>query len=168
MADLVPIEEFPDYLISEEGEVFTARRRRRIKPSLTREGAVKITLYLDGVPHTRSLARLVAKAHLYNDHDPDTFDTPIHLDNDLTHNHVSNLMWRPRWFATKYQHQYWNVNYRTSRVAVVDVDREEVYDNIMQVCQKFGVLFVDVLESCNKGTTVFPTWKIFRYAQHGN
>lgn len=168
MADLVPIEEFPDYLVSEEGEVFTAWKKRRIRPSLTRDGAVKITLYKDGEPCTRSLARLVAKAHLYNDHDPDVFDTPIHLDNDLRNNHVNNLMWRPRWFATKYQHQYWNENYRTSKVAVVDEQREEVYGSVMDVCQKFGLLFIDVLESCNTGTFVFPTWKTFRFVQHGN
>lgn len=168
MADLKPIDGFEDYLIAEDGEVYTAWKQRRIKPSLTREGAVKITLYNEGRPYTRSLALLVAKAHLYNDHDPDVFDTPIHLDNDLCHNHVRNLMWRPRWFAVKYQEQYWNVNYRTSRIAVVDVKREMVYDSVMDACQEFGLLFIDVLKSCNTGETVFPTWKIFQYVQHGN
>lgn len=168
MADLVPIEEFPDYLVSRDGQVLTGWKKRPIRPSLTRNGAVKITLYADGVPYTRSLALLVAKAHLYNDHDPDIFNTPIHLDNDLRNNHVDNLMWRPRWFAGKYQRQYWNVEYRTSRITVIDVDREEVYDNIMQVCQRFGLLFVDVIKSCNTGETVFPTWKTFRFVQHRN
>lgn len=168
LADLKPIDGFEDYLIAEDGEVYTAWKHRRIRPSLTREGATKITLYRDGQPFTKSLPLLVAKAHLYNDHDPDLFDTPIHLDNDLSHNHVDNLMWRPRWFAVKYQRQYWNVEFRTSRIPVVDVQREEVYDNIMQPCQRFGLLFIDVFDSCNRGTTVFPTGKTFRYVLHGN
>lgn len=165
MADLKPIDGFEDYVIAEDGGVYTSWKHRRIRPSLTREGAVKITLYRDGRPHTRSLALLVARAHLYNDHDPDIFDTPIHLDNDLCNNHVSNLAWRPRWFAVKYQHQYWNVEYRTSRTSVVEVKREIFFETIMAACQEYGLLFVDVLESCNKGTTVFPTWKTFQFVR---
>src|SRR5690348_18198889 len=45
------------------------------------------------------------------------------------------ILWRPRWFAVKYQEQYWNVNYRTARTAVVDVKREMVYDSVMAACQ---------------------------------
>lgn len=158
-----PIEGFPDYVVDVDGSVYTAHRQRLRRPSHTREGAVKITLYHDGKPHTRSLARIVANAHLYNDHDPEIFDTPIHLDNDLSNNHVDNLAWRPRWFAKKYQAQYWNPEFRYNKVVVEDVSTGKVYEGLMEPCQKFGLLYTDVINSCLKGTTVFPTNKRFNF-----
>lgn len=159
-----PIEEFPDYVVDVDGTVRHARTGRVRRSSHTREGAVKITLFRDGQPHTRSLALIVAKAHLYNDHDPEIFDTPIHLDNDLSNNHVDNLAWRPRWFAAKYQHQYWNLEYRNSKVPVQDVQTGEVFETIMVPCQRYGLLFIDVWNSCLNETHVFPTWMIFQFA----
>lgn len=163
MENPVPIEGFPDYVVDRDGQIYTAHRLRPRKPSRTREGAVKVTLYENGVPHTRSLALIVAKAHLYNDHDPDIFDTPIHLDNDLSNNHVDNLAWRPRWFAKKYQQQYWNPEFRFNKVLVEDVQTGKVYEGLMEPCQTFGLLYVDVINSCTKGVTVFPTWKKFNF-----
>lgn len=163
METAVQVEDFPDYLIEKDGTVYTARNGMPRRPSVNQNGLVKITLYRDGQPHTKSLALLVAKAHLWNDRDPEIFDTPIHLDNDPSNNHVDNLAWRPRWFAVKYQKQYWNENYRFSKVRVVEVETGEVYDSIMQVCQRYGVLFIDVMNSCLQGTAVFPTWKTFRF-----
>lgn len=158
-----PIDGFPGYLIGRDGTVYTEYRMQVRKPSFTREGAVKITLFKDGKGYTRSLPRLVAETHLYNDFDPEIFTTPIHLDNDLSNNHVDNLAWRPRWFAVKYQKQYWNREYRFATTKVQDVATGEVYHSLMEVCQKFGILFVDVLDSCTREKTVFPTWKVFRF-----
>ena len=157
-----PIEEFPDYEIAEDGTVITTATGLVRKTSLTRHGSVKITLHRNGKPYTRSLALLVAKAYVYNDHDPEIFDTPIHLDNDPRNNHADNLMWRPRWFAVKYQTQYWKTEYRHATTKVEDTQTDEVY-TLVDVCQKYGFLYLDVIKSCTKGTYVFPTWKIFRF-----
>lgn len=163
MEDTKIIEEFPDYAIARDGTVYTISHGRPRRPSKTQQGAVKITLYRDGVPYTKSLALLVAKAWLYNDHDPEIFDTPIHLDNDPANNHVDNLAWRPRWFAVKYQQQYWNEEFRYSRTRIENIHTGEVFESIMDVCQAHGLLFVDVFKSCTKGTPVFPSWKIFGF-----
>lgn len=157
------IPDFPEYLVDIDGQVYTERTGLPRRPSLTREGAVKIILSRNGKPYTRSLARIVAEAHVYNDHDPDIFDTPIHLDNDLSNNHSDNLAWRPRWFAVKYQAQYWNPEYRYAKVRVEDTQTDVIYGSLVEACQTFGLLYVDVLNSCTRGGTVFPTWKIFRF-----
>lgn len=163
MQDEKFIEDFPDYLVARDGVVYSVYKHRVRKPSYTRNGAAKITLYRDGEAFTRSLALIVAKAHVYNDHDPDIFDTPIHLDNDLANNHADNLAWRPRWFAVKYQSQYWTPHFRHATTKVRDATTGEVYDSLIEPCQKLGVLYVDILNSCTKETTVFPTWKIFQF-----
>lgn len=163
MENARPIPGFPEYVVDKDGSVYTVRSGLRRRPSITRHGAAKITLYKNGVAYTRSLPRIVAEVWLYNNYDPDIFDTPIHLDNDLRNNHVDNLEWRPRWFAVKYQQQYWNEEYRTNRTVVEEVKTGEVYSSIIIPCQKHGLLFIDVLNSCIKGTEVFPTWKRFRF-----
>lgn len=158
-----PIPDFPEYLIDRDGTVITARNGAIRRTSKTRHGSAKVTLYHEGRPYTKSLALLVAKTHLYNNFDPDIFDTPIHLDHDLTNNHVDNLAWRPRWFAVKYQKQYYNPEYRNNRVHIEDVDTGDVYDSLMDVCMKHGLLYMDVIQSCTRGTDVPPRWKKFRF-----
>lgn len=157
------VEGFPNYVVNREGQVQNIHTEQYRKSSRTQQGAVKITLFNKGVPYTRSLGLIVAKAHLYNDHDPEIFDTPIHLDNDLCNNHVDNLAWRPRWFSVKYQQQYWKPNYRHATTMIRDAQTDEVYEGFVEVCQRYGLLYIDVLNSCLRGTTVFPTWKEFRF-----
>lgn len=161
--DLKEIEDFPSYLISPDGTIYNAENGLRRKPSRTRNGSVKITLHRNGIPYTRSVALLVANAYLWNDFDPSLFDTPIHLDNDQKNNHVENLAWRPRWFAVRYQRQYWNPNYRHATTVVEDVNTEIVYSSLVEVCQTFGLLYVDVINSCTRHEHVFPTWQYFRF-----
>lgn len=158
------IEEFPMYMVHRDGTIKHADTEYVRRPSSTQEGASKITLFKHGRPYTRSHALIVAKAHLYNDHDPEIFDTPIHLDNDPMNNHVDNLMWRPRWFAVKYQRQYWNTEFRYAKLRVEDLQTNVVYDSLVEPCQTFGLLYIDILNSCNRGTYVFPTWKTFQYS----
>ncbi len=161
--DWRPVEGFPNYLVSQEGVIKHIDTDRERRFSRTQRGAVKVTLFNNGIGYTRSLPLLVAKAWVYNDHDPEIFDTPIHLDNNPKNNQADNLMWRPRWFAVKYQQQYWNEEYRLSVVVVEDLKTGEFYQSIMGPCQKYGLLFADVLDSCSRGTEVFPTWKLFRF-----
>lgn len=160
---LVPVPGFEDYVIDRDGTVYTAWNKRLRRASRTQEGAVKITLYRDGIPYTKSLARLVARAHLWNGFDPTIFNTPIHLDNNLENNHVDNLAWRPRWFAVKYQQQYWNENYRFAKTKVQDTATRKTYNSLVEACQAHGLLFMDVIKSCTEGTPVFPTRQKFRF-----
>jgi len=157
------IPDFPEYGVAKTGVVYNLSTEKVRKPSLTREGAAKITLFRGGKPYTRSLPKIVADVWLWNDFDPQIFDTPIHLDNDLSNNHVDNLAWRPRWFAVKYQRQYWNEEYRYSKTVVEDIKTGEIYKSIMDACQKYGYLYLDVLKSCTKGDEVYPTWRKFRF-----
>lgn len=156
------IEGFPGYSVSDDGQVIN-EYGRPIKPSITQRGASKVTLYRGGVAFTKSLSLIVAKEHVYNDWDPEIFDTPIHLDNDLQNNRAENLAWRPRWFAIKYQKQYWQENYRTAKTPIEEVDTGEYFEGFVEPCQKYGVLWVDVFKSCTTGIHVFPRGNVFRF-----
>lgn len=164
------IPEFPDYEIDETGTIYTARNGALRRFSRTMDGAPKITLYRDGIPYTRSLALLVAQVHLHNDHDPNVFNTPIHLNNDPMDCRVENLMWRPRWFALKYHRQYWLEEFRYATTELVDMETGTAYRGFVEPCQTFGLLYLDVIRSCTRGGPVMPYRnKEFRYAgEHGN
>lgn len=163
MLDLRPIEDFPQYAVGRDGQIWLNDygRLKKRKISITQHGQTKITLYKHGVPYTRSVALIVAEAWVYNDWDPEIFNTPIHLDNNLQNNHADNLAWRPRWFALKYQRQYWHSEYRYSSVEVRDRMTGEIYRSLVEVCQKYGFLFNDVINSCTHGTEVFPSFHSF-------
>lgn len=163
LSDTRLIDGFDDYVITKAGDVVNVQSGLLRKPSRTQAGAIKITLFLNGKPRTKSLSLVVAKAWVYNDHDPEIFDTPIHLDNDPSNVHADNLMWRPRWFAVKYHKQYWQAEYRYSETRVIDDQTGDEYKSLVEVCQKFGFLYVDVLNSCTRNEYVFPSYKIFRF-----
>ena len=65
---------------------------------------VFVGLFRDQEQYKRSVALLVAKAFLKQP--SEFFDTPINLNGDRLDNQVINLMWRPRWFAIKYNRQF--------------------------------------------------------------
>jgi len=157
------IEEFADYSVSDEGLIRSDRYERFRNISRTAQGAAKVTLFKEDQAFTRSVALLVATAFVWNDYDPAIFNTPIHLNNDLMDNRACNLAWRPRWFALKYQKQYYSEHYRFATTRVVDIETGICYRNLVEPCQEFGVLYVDVLRACTSGGYVFPTWKEFVY-----
>ncbi len=151
------IEDFPEYIVTEYGEVFNAKTEREIQVARTGQGTAKVTLYRDGRPFTRALGLIVAKAYVWNDFDPDIFDTPIHLNHEPLDNRAVNLRWRPRWFAIKYAKQYWFENYHNHRRDIYDPSDGEVLPGVRWICEKHGVLWFDVLMSLEKGETVFPS-----------
>jgi len=102
------LEEFPDYAVSEQGDIANIKTGIPRKLSINGQGIVKITLYDTRKQLvTRSVARMVAEAFVPKP-DQEIFDTPIHMDGELTNCRADNLVWRPRWFAIKYHRQFRN------------------------------------------------------------
>lgn len=160
--NLKPVKDFPMYCVSDKGEVFRNdwSRLKRIQPSLNGQGAPKVTLSKHGELYTKSVAKLVAEVFVWNDHDPEVWNTPIHLDGNLENNSASNLRWRPRWFALKYQRQWSKYNYQEAETLVQDTKTLETF-TIVEACQHYGVLLIDIMNSCTSGEDVFPTNRNF-------
>lgn len=158
----VKCEEFPGYSISSLGRVANTRLNRIIKPVVTKDGTAKVNLYKDGKQCTRSLKVLLGNEFVKGK--TKVFNTIIHLDGDVSNNEISNLAWRPRWFALKYRWQMSELEYykKTKVGAIIDVRSGLVYEGgIVHAGLTNGLLFSEILLSLGDQTPVFPTWQIF-------
>jgi hypothetical protein len=156
----VTLEEFPNYEVSSLGEFVNARTDREVHTSMNQQGHAKITLSREGRLYTRSAALLVANAFL--DRPEEHFDTPIHLDGDLMNCMVTNLMWRPRWFAIRYHRQFQYEDFHNDQNHRVELTSGETYHSLKEVCVSNGLYYYDVLKSCVEETFVPMTFQEFR------
>ena len=159
--DLKVIEEFPDYSISSDGQVVNNNTGRLLALTINQRGVCQVGLVKDGTQHKRSVALLVAKAFL----DPpalEAFNTPIHLDGCKLNNRVDNLMWRPRWFAVRYQKQF--EGWRGPQVPhrIIEINTKMKFKSSWHAAKQFGLLDRDVAESIEHRTYVWPTYQQFR------
>jgi NUMOD4 motif len=154
------IDEFPLYDVSTYGRIRSERREEGLALSQNQYGVVQIGLFKDGIQHHRGVARLVAHAFL-----PRTmpaFDTPINLDGDRWNNNVENLVWRPRWFAVKYNHQFQVSPYKSIEQPLEDIRTGLVSENSLDCATTYGLLEEDLVESIENHTYVWPTYQQFR------
>jgi hypothetical protein len=156
----LPIEDFPGYSVSEEGQVRNDRTGRILALTRNQFGIIQVGLSRFNVQYKRSVALLVAKAHLDPPH-LKPFNTPIHLDGDRSNNHYSNLMWRPRWFAVKYHAQFQN-DERGFDVPVIELHSGERFRSSWDAAIKYGLIDRDIRIATVNRTYVFPTYQEFR------
>src|SRR3954469_2297239 len=109
MEDWAPIQGFPGYSVSTLGRVRRDSSGRILRIKVNQYGVPYVGLMKEWDQKQRSLALLVARAFIMNT--SDIFDTPINLDGDRFNCAVDNLMWRPRWFAVKYNQQFTHGRY---------------------------------------------------------
>ena len=155
-----PIELFPEYSVSNFGNVRSNKSSRILSISPNQYGVVQVGLMKNGVQYHRSVPLLVAKAFLPIKAGP--FDTTINLDGDRLNNHVDNLVWRPRWFAVKYNRQFrFPSDMHISR-PIVDLKTGEVSINSMECAKRYGLLEEEVVLAVMNKSYVWPTYQEFR------
>lgn len=154
------IRSFPGYSVSDTGHVRNDDNGRIMAKLINQSGVVNVGLTKNKVQYKRSVALLVADAFLVPPRHQ-TFTTPINLNGDRTDNTVENLLWRPRWFATKYFHQF-----RSGPVspvlAVEELNTHEQFESSWIAATSYGLLDVDVRVSTISLTEVWPTYQRFR------
>ncbi len=160
MTEWSTIKDFPRYSVSEEGEVRNLRTERRLKIKVNQYGVVGVGLMRDGVQFHRSVPLLVAQAFLTRPRP--AFDTPINLDGDRYNNIVSNLMWRPRWFAIAYNRQFKEAFPDAIDAPIADINNPTiVFANSFVCATHFGLLEKDLVLSILNRTYVWPTYQMF-------
>lgn len=83
------IDDFDDYVVCENGEVFSIKKGIILKPS-SWKGYKHVMLWRKGIPKKCFIHRLVAKAFIENVHKKPQVN---HIDGNPSNNHVSNLEW---------------------------------------------------------------------------
>lgn len=155
-----PIEDFSDYSVSNYGRIRSNKSGRILSTSPNQFGVVQVGLMKDGVQYHRSVPLLVAKGFLPIK--PGPFDTPINLDGDRNNNHVDNLVWRPRWFAIKYNRQFrYPFDLHVPR-PVVDIKTGIVSENSLECAKQYGLLEEEIVFAIINKSYVWPTYQEFR------
>ena len=162
-----PIELFPGYEVSSWGRVRSNKwdeSGKILSQSPNQFGVMQVGMMRDGVQYHRSVPLLVAKAFLPQVH-PDrgkfAFDTPINLDGNRRNNQVDNLVWRPRWFAVKYNRQFRHPYYRPIYQPIIELETGEVSRNSFECAKQYGLLEEDLVLSILNRTYVWPTYQVF-------
>jgi hypothetical protein len=157
------IKGFPGYLVSDHGRIQAEKSGRLLALSDNQYGVQCVGMMLEGEQRHRSVPRLVAHAFLPNE--TDVFDTPINLDGDRHNNHVSNLAWRPRWFAVKYNRQFREPYPYPITHPIMDMETREISENSYETAKRYGLLEGDVVLSILERTLVWPTYQKFRVVE---
>lgn len=160
MEEWRPIRDFNGYSISDQGNVLNVNTGRVLRPSQNQKRLVIVGIMRGGVQYKRAISHLVADAYLLPP-PHESFDAVINLDGDRHNNHVTNLMWRPTWFAMKYNAQFTGYAHGYGH-AIIDLESKEVFDNIWHAVTKHGLLIFDVVESLNTQRVVWPTYQRFK------
>ena len=96
MTKWMPIEGFPSYVVSDQGDVANIKNYVPLATSKSycnHTTYIRVTLFLNGVRHYKQVHRLVAEAFCPN---PRGLPEVDHLDNDGENNKASNLSWVTR------------------------------------------------------------------------
>jgi hypothetical protein len=157
--------DFSEYSVSNFGRVRSNKSGRILSTSPNQFGVVQVGLMKNGVQYHRSVPLLVAKAFLPIH--PGPFDTPINLDGDRLNNHVDNLVWRPRWFAIKYNRQFRFPYPERINRPIVDKKTGEVSSNSIECACRYGLLEEEIVLSILTRTYVWPTYQEFQIYREG-
>jgi hypothetical protein len=128
--------------VSRDGRVRNDDTDHIMAMTRNQQGVIQVGLSRDKKQYRRAVGLLVAKAFLAP---PalETFNTPIHLDGDLSNNHAENLMWRPRWFAMKYHAQF-HSDQRGFDGPIVEIHTGDVFPNSWAAAMEYGLLDRDI------------------------
>ena len=83
------IQGFPDYLVYDDGRVFSKKTRKFMKCNDNGGGYLQVSFHLDKI-YTHKIHRLVALHYIPN---PNNYPQVDHIDRDKRNNNVSNLRW---------------------------------------------------------------------------
>lgn len=154
------IDLFPDYSVSDLGRIRTDKSGRLLSLNMNQYGVLQVGLMRQGQQRHRSVPLLVAKAFVPEPGGP--FDTPINLDGDRYNNRSDNLLWRPRWFAIKYNRQFRYPYENSISKPLVDLKTGEVTQNSLECAKRFGLLEDEIVLSILNRTYVWPTYQEFK------
>lgn len=155
------LHDFPMYAVSNFGNVMNISRNLVMAHRTNKQGIRMVSLMSESSHRqvTRSVALLVAETFIPQPRS--TFNSPIHLDGNRDHCHISNLDWRPRWFAVKFHRQFHDIRFWHEEIELGIVGTEERFQGWARPSIKYGLLYEGIIRSYRLKDTVFPTGQRF-------
>lgn len=163
---------YPDYIITRCGEIYSLKRERFLDKTLHKRDAKNINskcdemvhLVINGSPKTVSIHRLLATAFILN---PDNKDTVNHIDGNPMNNSLDNLEWMTQAENSSHAHSLGLVSgtYTRCMISKINYTEEFVasYNSITEAATALGddktIGLIGVVVSSNsKGkTTIYGT-----------
>jgi len=155
------IEGYPNYSITNYGRVINHRTGRDMILTPNTQGELSVGLVRDGHQTRYSVKCMVARAFVPGE--SEQFDTPIILDCDVYNMRADNIVWRPRWFAWRYKHQFGIDPPWYTAFPVIDAVSQVEYNSVVEAAIMNGLLCADILTSIYNETVVFPTGQLFMH-----
>jgi len=106
--NMIPIPGFEDYLINQNGDIYSTKTNKFLKPWLDSKGYLQIQLFKNGSKYCFKVHRLVAKVFIPN---------PLHLPeiNHKDENKQNPKLTNLEWCTTKYNSNYGTRGERISK-----------------------------------------------------
>lgn len=161
----VVIAEFPEYVVTDFGEIFSEHHEGPLRLSFNTVGVLMVGLYQEGRLYRRSVAKIVAEAFVdVGDVLPeDQILAPIHLNGDRADCRADNLAWRTRSFAVRYHKEMTHDVYGAWDAPILELGTGRVYNHPREVAAEYGALQSSVVRSVHAhGMELVPN-SPFRY-----
>lgn len=139
---LKQIKDYPDYAISNLGNVYSYKNGKVVKlsPLITKGGYLFIVLYKNGERKYYLIHRLVAEAFLPN---PNNYPQVNHKDENKQNNNVENLEWCTAQYNTEYS--------KAKQVEQYDLSGNliKTWKSLMEIQRQLGYLISTISKCCN-------------------
>ena len=143
-----PIPGYEQYSITENGQVYSSKCNRYLRPKTDKYGYKAVSLSKNGKPKHFTVHRLVATAFVPN---PCGYSCVNHINELKTDNRSSNL----EWCTVKYNDNYGNRNLRISKtksknpvVRILPNGKEQSFLGVKDAFRKTGVAHSQVSRYC--------------------
>lgn len=158
---------FPLYSVSDLGAVVNNDTWNAKAYLRNQHGYSFVSLYRGSRRMSRQVSVLVAETFI-RDMYPLEWDTIIHLDGDLGNLKASNLAYRPRSYAIRYNRAIRTVDRSKWHLEHTAIDWDGVelhFDNVVDSATHFGILMEEVLKALDTGESpVFAPGVAFQIA----
>ena len=134
------IEGFNNYTISEDGKVWSKKRKKYLKGSKNNYGYLRVILSKDGKQKSFSIHRLIALAYIDN---PENKETVDHIDRDILNNNVNNLRWATMEEQNRNRSVFSNTGFKY--ISITNINSYKYY-------RVYKTKIFDYKLSCNKWT----------------
>lgn len=145
------LKENPEYIIYNDGRLFSIKSGKFLVPNTYKGGYLKYTIYKDSKPTHYHAHRLVAQYFVPNPK-PETYNEVNHKDGNRTNNNADNLEWCDRKYNTHYS-RTWETMCLANQIRIAKCDIKtheilEVYDSIRIAAYKHNCT------ECNIGRVI--------------